>query len=324
MITNIKEICQLAIEVIEIEAEAVLNLRERINEDFAKACQLLLSCQGRIVFIGMGKSGHIGSKLAATFSSTGSPAFFLHPSEASHGDLGAITKKDVVVVLSNSGNTPEILALLPAIKKLNVPIISLTGNPNSTLAKKVDVNLNISVDKEACPLGLAPTSSTTATLVMGDALAVVLLKTRGFTAQDFARVHPGGILGKRLSLMVADIMRTGKDMPVVKTGSLLTQALMEMTQKSIGMTVVVAADGKLAGIFTDGDLRRLLDKKLNLQDLKIEEVMTKTCKTIPSGMSAIDALKLMEDCKITVLIIVEDGRPRGVIHMHDLLSIGLA
>ena len=324
MITKAKEICQLAVEVIETEAAAVLNLHTRIGDDFVKACQYLLSCEGRIVFVGMGKSGHIGSKLAATFASTGSPAFFLHPGEAVHGDLGSIMQKDVVVALSNSGNTPEILALLPIIKKLEVPIISLTGNPASVLAKRADVNLDVSVDKEACSLGVVPTSSTTATLAMGDALAVVLLQMRKFTKKDFARVHPGGILGKKLLLTVDGIMHTGNEIPVVKMGSSLSLALIEMSQKRLGATLIVDDNGKLKGIFTDGDLRRALDKNIDIHKVKIENVMNVACKTINSTMSAIDALRFMEKYKITLLAVIDDGNLVGVVHMHDLLSTGLA
>jgi arabinose-5-phosphate isomerase len=323
MITNKEKICQFGKTVITEEAKAVANLAERIDEKFVKACNYLINCEGRIIVMGMGKSGHIASKLAATFASTGSPAFFLHPAEASHGDIGTILKRDVVLAISNSGNTPEILAILPTIKRLNVPLISMTGNLNSVLANKADVNLDVSVTKEACPLGLAPTSSTTATLAMGDALAIALLKMRGFTSSDFARSHPGGVLGKRLSLLVDDIMHTGEMIPKVSADESLLNALVEITQKRLGMTTVVAIDGKLLGIFTDGDLRRVLDQGLNVANLKMQDVLIKNCKTIELGTLAIEALQIMEQYKITTLVVVENHCPVGVVHIHDLLQVGL-
>ena len=322
--SDAKKICQLAIAVLETEAQAILNLRDRINEGFVQACKLLLGCEGRIIVTGIGKSGHIGNKIAATLASTGSPAFFMHPGEASHGDIGVITKKDVVIALSYTGNTDEILAILPVIKLLGVPLISITGNPNSTLAKIADINLNVNIEKEACPLGLVPTSSTTATLAMGDALAVALLETRGFTAEDFARSHPGGTLGKRLLLRVDNLMRTGDAIPKVKKDVLLAEALIEITNKRMGMTIVTNDDGALAGIFTDGDLRRVIDKSLDIHNTKIAEVMTVNCKTITLGMLAIEAIQVMEQYGITTLAIVDDNNiPIGVVHMHDLLKSGL-
>ena len=322
--SDAKKICQLAIAVLETEAQAILNLRDRINEGFVQACKLLLGCEGRIIVTGIGKSGHIGNKIAATLASTGSPAFFMHPGEASHGDIGVITKKDVVIALSYTGNTDEILAILPVIKLLGVPLISITGNPNSTLAKIADINLNVNIEKEACPLGLVPTSSTTATLAMGDALAVALLETRGFTAEDFARSHPGGTLGKRLLLRVDNLMRTGDAIPKVKKDVLLAEALIEITNKRMGMTIVTNNDGVLAGIFTDGDLRRVIDKSLDIHNTKIAEVMTVNCKTITLGMLAIEAIQVMEQYGITTLAIVDDNNiPIGVVHMHDLLKSGL-
>lgn len=321
MITEAQKICQFGKTVIINEAQAVSMLSNRIDESFVKACQYLIKCEGRIIVMGMGKSGHIANKLAATFASTGSPAFFLHPAEASHGDVGSIVKHDVVLAISYSGNTSEILAILPTIKRLKVPLISMTGNPNSALAEIADVNLDVSVEKEACPLGLAPTSSTTAALVMGDALAITLLEMRGFTSKDFARSHPGGVLGKRLSLLVDDIMHTGNEIPKVSADTLLIDALVEITQKRLGMTTILDADGRLLGIFTDGDLRRVLDQGLNVHDLKIKDVMVKDCKTIKLGTLAIEALQIMEQYKITSLVVIENHCPVGVVHIHDLLQI---
>jgi arabinose-5-phosphate isomerase len=321
---NKEKIIQLARSVLETESQAVLKLRDRIDDTFVKACKYLFNCEGRIIVTGIGKSGHIAHKIAATFASTGSPAFFMHPSEASHGDIGVITKKDVVIAISNSGKTEEILLILPVIKLLGIPFIALTGNPTSTIAKFADANLDVSIEKEACPLGLVPTSSTTATLAMGDALAIALLETHGFTAEDFARSHPGGILGKRLLLRVDDLMRTDNAIPKVKKDSLLSEALVEMSQKRMGMTTIVNNDGTLAGIFTDGDLRRSLDKNLDVHTTKISEVMTKNCKTISLGMLATEAIKIMEQYQIMTLIVTDKNQiPIGAIHMHDLLKSGL-
>ena len=321
---NPKKIIPLARAVLETEAQAILNLRDRIDDSFIKACQSLLACEGRIIVTGIGKSGHIANKIAATLASTGSPAFFMHPSEASHGDIGVITKKDVVIAISNSGKTEEILALLPVIKLLGVPLITMTGNPNSTLSKLANVNLDISIEKEACTLGLVPTSSTTATLAMGDALAIAVLEARGFTTEDFARSHPGGTLGKRLLLHVDDLMRTGDAIPKVKKDSLLSEALVEMSHKRIGMTTIINDDGTLAGIFTDGDLRRVLDKNLDVRITKVANVMTTNCKTITLGMLAVEAVQIMEQHQIMTLVVVDKNRtPIGAIHMHDLLKSGL-
>ena len=322
---NKEKICQIGRNVIEIEAETLQFLAKRIDDGFAQACECLFNCTGRIIVIGMGKSGHIGSKIAATLASTGSPAFFVHPADASHGDIGMITEKDAIIIISHSGNTPEIIALLPVIKNLKVPLISLTGKPNSLLAETATVNLDVSVAREACPFNLVPTSSTTATLAMGDALAIALLEMRGFTAEDFARSHPGGVLGKRLLLRVNDLMRTKDAIPRVSKEALLTHALLEMTQKRMGFTTVVDAAGKLIGTFTDGDLRRALDKGINVHSSKIEEVMTKKCKTIARDLLAFEALQIMEQYEITSLVIVdEQGFPIGAIHLHDLLKVGLA
>lgn len=320
------DFCQLGLAVIEAEAAAISALAPKINEDFSKACEILLSCEGRIVVLGMGKSGHIANKIAATLASTGSPAFFVHPGEASHGDAGMITRKDVVIALSNSGETSEILTLLALIKRLGVPLVSLSGNPNSTLAKAAEINLDISVEKEACPLGLAPTSSTTAMLAMGDALAIALLNARGFTKDDFAFSHPGGSLGRRLLLHVADLMHTHEQIPKVSYGATVSDALMEMTQKGFGLTAVVDDMNALAGIYTDGDLRRTLDKDLDPHKTQISDVMTTRCKTITPNLLAVEALKIMETFKITGLLIVDENNDKqliGIIHLHDLLRAGV-
>lgn len=320
-----EQFCKLGLAVIETEAKTILDLRNRIDHNFAKACYRLLNCEGRIVVMGMGKSGHIGGKIAATLASTGTPAFFVHPGEASHGDLGMITRKDVALAISNSGETPEILNLVPLIKRLSVPLITLTGNPNSSLAKASTVNIDISVEKEACPLGLAPTSSTTATLVMGDALAIALLEAKGFTSDDFALFHPGGTLGRRLLLHVKDIMHIGDEIPVVNEDCILGEALIEITKKSLGMTAIVDRDGYLCGIFTDGDLRRTLDQGRDIHSTQIHEVMTRNCITVNSKILAAEALKIMENRKITSLMVIDDKHfPIGVVHMHDILRAGVA
>lgn len=318
------KLCELGKAVIASEATTIQALINQIDEGFARAVEIMHTCIGRIVVIGMGKSGHIGGKIAATLSSTGSPALFVHPGEAQHGDFGMITRQDVVLAISNSGQTSEIISLIPLIEYLQIPLISLTGNPNSTLAKKATVNINIGVAEEACPLGLAPTSSTTATLVMGDALALTLLQAKGFTAQDYARVHPGGMLGRRLLLKIKDIMRTGSDLPIVRENAILQDALVEMTQKSLGMTTVLSEDGTLLGVYTDGDLRRTLNKGLNIATTIIKDVMTLNCKTILTDTLAAEALVTMENYKITSLIVVDENhRLKGVAHMHDLLNAGL-
>ncbi|OGT98513.1 MAG: D-arabinose 5-phosphate isomerase [Gammaproteobacteria bacterium RIFOXYB2_FULL_38_6] len=305
--------------VIETELEAISVLKKRIDENFSTACEILLNCEGHVVVLGMGKSGHIGNKIAATLASTGTPAFFVHPGEAGHGDMGMITRKDVVIAISNSGETPEILTLLPALKQASVPLITMTGQLNSTLAKNSTVNLDISAAKEACSIGLVPTSSTTTTLVMGDALAVTLLELRGFTQKDFAKFHPGGDLGKRLLLRVDDIMHSGKAIPKVNENTLLTQALLEMTQKTLGMTTIVSEDNKLLGIYTDGDLRRTLDKNLNIHKTFVKDVMTRHPITIQSGTLAAEALHVMEEHKITSLVVInENMKVMGVVHIHDL------
>jgi len=315
---------KLGLAVVETENRAITALAQRINEDFVRACELMLGCQGRVVVLGMGKSGHIGGKIAATLASTGTPAFFVHPGEASHGDLGMITPKDVVLAISYSGNTGEILLLLPMLKRLGVNLISLTGKADSPLAKAADVNIDVSVAQEACPLNLAPTASTTATLVMGDALAIALLEARGFTDADFALSHPGGTLGRRLLLHVADIMHTGADIPVVSADTPLRDALLEMTRKRLGMTAIADGDGRLLGIFTDGDLRRTLDRDVDVRSACIADVMTKNCKTIFADVLAAEAVRLMETHKINALVVVDDHeRIVGALNMHDLLRAGV-
>jgi arabinose-5-phosphate isomerase len=310
--------------VIETEASAVQALAERIDEDFVRACRYMLGCRGRIVVLGMGKSGHIAGKVAATLASTGSPAFFVHPGEASHGDLGMITPNDVVLALSNSGETEELLVILPLIKRLGVPMICLTGNPRSSLARGADVNIDVSVAEEACPLGLAPTASTTAALAMGDALAVALLESRGFTREDFARSHPAGSLGRRLLLHVADIMHTGDDVPRVPRGTLLKETLVEMSRKGLGMTAIVDADERVVGIYTDGDLRRTLDDPVDIRSASVDTVMTPSPITTTANLLAAEALHIMEERKINSLLVVDDdGTLTGALNMHDLLRAGV-
>lgn len=319
-----QQLCRLGLAVIETEAHAILQLNQRIDSYFAKACEIMLACEGRIVVLGIGKSGHIASKIAATLASTGTPAFFVHPGDASHGDMGMITKKDVVLALSKSGQSREILTLIPLIKRLQIPFITLTGNPESPLAQSATINLDVSVPQEACPLGLAPTASTTATLVMGDALAIALLQARGFTADDFAFSHPGGQLGRRLLLHLEDIMHSDNALPKVDQQTTLCDALFEVTEKKLGMTCVVREDGTLCGIFTDGDLRRCLNRDIDIHNTPIAQVMTSNCKTVSRDMLAIDALNLMENYKITALIVTDPfQKPIGVIHMHDLLRAGV-
>ena len=320
-ITNFKA---LALQVIDIEAKAVAELAGNIDNHFRDACELILACEGRVVVTGMGKSGHIGGKIAATLASTGTPAFFVHPGEASHGDLGMITAKDLVIGISNSGESDEILMLIPLLKRLDIPLIVMTGNPESSLSKAANFVLNVSVNEEACPMNLAPTASTTATLVMGDALAIALLESRGFTKEDFALSHPGGSLGRRLLLTIADLMHTGDELPVVKHDSLLSDGLMEMTGKGLGMTAVTNSEGKLAGILTDGDLRRALDTHGDIRNITMHKVMTTKCKTIKANMLAVEAVKLIEEHKINALVVVdENDQPVGALNVHDLFRAGV-
>ena len=315
---------ELGAAVIAIEAKAVADLAARVDEHFVRACEVLLACEGRIVVLGMGKSGHIGGKLAATLASTGSPAFFVHPGEASHGDLGMITEKDVVMTLSNSGETEELLVILPIIKRLGVPLVALTGNPQSTLARMADAHIDVSVAQEACPLDLAPTASTTAALVMGDALAIALLEARGFTQEDFARSHPGGRLGRRLLLLIDDVMRSGEAVPMVVPDTLLSETLVEVTRKGLGMTAIVDQQRRLLGIFTDGDLRRTMDQGVDVHTTPVKDVMTRHAKTATRGMLAAEALQIMESSKINGLMVVDEaGILIGALNMHDLLRAGV-
>ena len=320
----------LGIAVLKAEAEAVTALIERLDLRFEQACELILSCKGRIVVTGMGKSGHISNKIAATLASTGSPAFFMHPGEASHGDLGMITKHDLVIALSNSGETNEITLLLPMLKRIGIALIALTGRPQSTLATTADIHLDVSVSQEACPLGLAPTSSTTASLAMGDALAVAVLQARGFTEEDFAMSHPGGNLGRRLLLRVSDIMHTGNQIPLVNADSSLKQTLLEMTRKGLGMAGVInskSLDQKhhiLVGIYTDGDLRRTFEQMPNIETASVKDYMTPNCITIQAHSIASEALKVMQDHKINALMVVDENNIiQGALNMHDLLRAGI-
>lgn len=316
---------ELALAVIDTEAAAINGLAREIRQpSFLEACRLMLECRGRVVVTGMGKSGHIAGKIAATLASTGTPAFFVHPGEASHGDLGMITTADVLLALSNSGETGEIVTILPIIKRLDVPLIAMTGNPGSTLSLAASANINVSVEKEACPLGLAPTASTTAALAMGDALAVALLESRGFTEEDFARSHPGGALGRRLLLLIDDLMHTGDAIPRVSVDTSLTDALMEMTRKGLGMTVVVDDQDRVAGVYTDGDLRRSIDHKIDLHDAVVRDVMTAAPKTVQPGMLAAEALQIMDKTKINALPVVDaDNKLVGALNMHDMLRAGV-
>ena len=314
-----QQLMRAARSVIDTERQAVSALKQRIDGHFVGACQLILACEGRVVVLGMGKSGHIGHKIAATLASTGTPSFFVHPAEAGHGDLGMITRGDVVIALSNSGETAEIITLLPVIKRLDIPLIALTGNPASTLGTAAAACLDVSVAREACPLNLAPTASTTACLVLGDALAIALLEARGFNADDFARSHPGGSLGRRLS-SVRDVMHTGDDIPRVSENTILSRTLLEMTAKGLGMTTVLDEQGEVSGIFTDGDLRRTLDAGFDVHTTTTAEVMTRNPRTIAETCLAAEALRMMEQHRINALLVLdEDQQLAGVLNMHDLL-----
>lgn len=310
-------------EVLEIEREGLAQLDQYINGDFVKACELMFYCTSKVIVMGMGKSGHIGKKMAATFASTGTPAFFVHPGEASHGDLGMVSAQDVVIAISNSGESNEILALIPVLKRLRVPLICMTSRPESTMAKAADIHLCIRVPQEACPLGLAPTTSTTATLVMGDALAVALLKARGFTPEDFALSHPGGALGRKLLLRVNDIMHAGDDIPHVSKAASLRDALLTITRKGLGMVVICDNLMKIEGIFTDGDLRRVLDMDADVRTLNIAEIMTPGGVRVRPGTLAVDALNLMQSRHITSVLVADGDQLIGVVHMHDLLRAGV-
>lgn len=317
---DIDRLLNLGRAVLEIEARAIVEQLHHIDQAFAHAANYMLDCRGRIVVLGMGKSGHIGGKIAATLASTGSPAFFVHPGEASHGDMGMITAADVVFALSNSGETDELVILIPLIQRLGIPLIAMTGNPESSLAKQSTVHINVVVNEEACPLGLAPTSSTTAALAMGDALAIAMLQARGFTEQDFALSHPGGALGRRLLLKIGELIHTGATMPWVGPDAFISDALVEVTQKGLGMTAIIDAERRVLGIFTDGDLRRVIDQKYDINTTLINKVMTSHCTTVSADILAAHALRIMQDGKINALLVVDDEqRLTGVLNMHDLL-----
>jgi len=313
-----------ALDVIETEAQAINELQSRIDASFDQACELILACQGRVIVTGMGKSGHIANKIAATFASTGTPAFFVHPAEASHGDMGMITAKDVVVALSNSGTTSELVTLLPLIKRLATPLITMTGASDSTLAQNANVNLDVSVSREACPLDLAPTASTTVALVMGDALAMACLQARGFSAEDFALSHPGGALGRRLLLRVSDLMHIKADIPVVSQAAPVSEAIVEMSAKKLGMTCVCDEQKHLLGVFTDGDLRRVISEYPDWQNKTMGSVMSTQAKTAVADDLAAAALQLMEAHKISALVVTDpQNQVTGILHMHDLLRAGV-
>ena len=318
------ELLALAANVLDIEARAVDALKARLDDSFVAACELCMATPGRVVVTGMGKSGHVSNKIAATLASTGTPAFFMHPAEASHGDLGMITSQDLLLAISYSGETAEVVTILPMVKRMGAKLLSMTGNPKSTMAQAADVHLDISVEEEACPLKLAPTASTTATLAMGDALAVALLEKRGFTAEDFARSHPSGSLGKRLLLRVSDVMRTGDRIPAVNAGVTLRDALLEMTDKGLGMTAIVDDQNSILGIYTDGDLRRTLDAGSDILTTTIHEVMHANCKTTSADVLAAEALHLLEENKITSLLVADDdGKLVGALNIHDLFRAGI-
>lgn len=317
------DFCSHGKKVLDTELHALEKIRDYIDNSFTLACELILHCQGKVIVMGMGKSGHIGRKIAATLASTGTPAFFVHPGEASHGDLGMIKKSDVVIAISNSGEAVEILALLPVIKRLGIAMISMTGKPESSMAKMAQINLQITVDKEACPLNLAPTSSTTATLVMGDAVAISVMEARGFTADDFALSHPGGALGRKLLLRIADVMHSGELLPMIEEHASIKDALLEISHKGLGMTAIVDHNQQLRGIFTDGDLRRLLDNHIDIHNTSIGEVMSNNPQTISPQLLAAEGLKLMEDNKINGLLVTENNQLVGALNMHDLLKAGV-
>jgi arabinose-5-phosphate isomerase len=318
-----KPLTEIAKSVIQTEADSILLLNDRIDQNFDDACQLLASCQGKVILIGIGKSGHIAKKIASTFSSTGTPSFFMHPGEAGHGDLGMVNYNDVLVIISYSGESDEILTLLPGIKRLNVPIISMTGNAQSSIAESSAFHLDVSVEKEACPHNLAPTSSTTVALVLGDAIAISLISTHNFTADDFAMSHPSGALGRRLLTFVSSIMKTGKDIPIVSVETSLLDSLLVMSQKALGM-VLIADNNKLIGIFTDGDLRRAIESNTNFQELTIQKVMTRNCKSIGANEPALKAIEMMEKFSLNSLPVVDsDNQIVGALNMHTLIQAKL-
>ena len=318
------DLVELGRQALGIEIEGLRAQLPRLGSEFARACRICLNCRGRIVVTGMGKSGHIGGKIAATLASTGTPAFFMHPGEASHGDVGMITRDDAVLALSNSGETEEILTIVPVIARLGVPLIAFTGNSMSSLARVATVHLDIGVPAEACPLNLAPTASTTAALAVGDALAVALLKARGFTEEDFARSHPAGLLGRRLLLHVTDVMRTGEDIPTVRAGTPLSEGLMEVTRKGLGMTAIIDESRRVLGVFTDGDLRRALDRAADLHATRMDQVMSRQAKMVRPTTLAAEAVHLMETHRITSLVVVDgDEKIVGALNVHDLLRAGV-
>lgn len=319
------DILNIAKRVLKIESEAVANLTERLNSDFKRAVEIIFNSKGRVVVTGMGKSGLVGKKIAATLASTGTPAFFLHPAEASHGDLGMVTSDDVIIAISNSGETEELVNLIPFLKRFNVSLISMTGNPESTLSKASDVTLDVSVKEEACPMGIVPTASTTATIAMGDALAVALLIKRGFKEEDFAFFHPGGSLGKKLFIKVKDLMHTGDALPFVSPDISMIKATVEISSKRLGVTIVADSDKRILGIITDGDLRRGIEKwGKAFFDMNAGEVMTKNPKTISEDELAVKALSIMEKHSITTLVVPdEEGKAIGIIHLHDILKQGI-
>ncbi|MFT6528427.1 MAG: arabinose-5-phosphate isomerase [Psychrosphaera sp.] len=321
---SLSQFSQSALQVINIELQAIANLTQSIDHQFEQSCETILNCSGRVIVTGMGKSGHVANKIAATLASTGTPSFFVHPGEASHGDLGMFTKSDIVLALSNSGETAEIITLLPVLKRLGCTLIAMTGNDKSTLAVNSDFHLNAAVTEEACPLGLAPTASTTAALVLGDALAVTLLEARGFTAEDFALSHPGGSLGRKLLLTTKDIMHTGSRIPLVSEAASLKQAILEMSKKGLGMTGIVNEQGQLSGIFTDGDLRRCLDQDKPINEIMITDMMTRNSVTAQANTLAAQTLNIMEAKKINSLFVLDDtNKPIGALNMHDLLRAGV-
>ena len=320
-----KPLLEIAKAVVQTEADSILMLKDRIDQTFNDACQLMLSCQGKVILIGMGKSGHIAKKIAATLASTGTPSFYVHPGEAGHGDLGMVNDKDVVIIISYSGESDEIITLLPSIKRLNIAMISMTGNSSSTIAEESDVHLDVSVDQEACPHNLTPTSSTTVALVMGDAIAITLLNARGFTPEDFAKSHPSGALGRRLLTLVSNIMKSADDIPIVSKETSIIDSLLVMSQKSLGMVLITDKNNTLLGIFTDGDLRRAIEKNINFQDLSIKEVMTQNCKSIQPNKPALIALQMMEEHSLNSLPVVDgNNQVIGAINMHTLMQAKVA
>jgi len=320
-----KQLLEIAKTVIQTEADSILMLKDSINETFNDACQLMLSCKGKVILIGMGKSGHIAKKIASTLSSTGTPSFYVHPGEAGHGDLGMVNDKDVVMIISYSGESDEILTLIPTIKRLDISVISMTGDASSTIAKESDIHLDVSVDQEACPHNLTPTSSTTVALVMGDAIAITLLNARGFTPEDFAKSHPSGALGRRLLTLVSNIMKTGDEVPIVSKETSLMDSLLVMSQKSLGMVLITDHNNILLGIFTDGDLRRILEKNVDFQNLSIEDIMTHNCKSIQPNKPALIALQMMEKYKLNSLPVIDsDNQVIGAINMHTLMQAKVA